>query len=156
MMWRGKRENTRLQANFDSFYKGGRVRLSGSVPHQPPDILHGRQTEQRLLSRRQVVDVARLGQQLGNVLGGLQSTQLHQRLAAVAEGLRQQRGRLRVTLGANHCRLLHLLGLLHEETGALRLLLGDLLQLDGGGKLSAKGQMGLQNRRRSWLSSLGR
>lgn len=153
MMWRGKRENTRLQANFDSFYKGSGKGKAFWFSCTPPDILHGRQTEQRLLSRRQVVDVARLGQQLGNVLGGLQSTQLHQRLAAVAEGLRQQRGRLRVTLGANDCRLLHLLGLLHEETGALCLLLGDLLQLDGSGKLSAKGQMGLREKEKLVNSS---
>jgi hypothetical protein len=54
---------------------------------------------------------------------------------------RESRNHLRVTLGADDVGQLLLLSLLDKEASTLSLLLGDLLVLDGAGKLGAKGQV---------------
>src|SRR5580692_11453647 len=61
--------------------------------------------------------------------------------ARLLDGLTDELGRPRLTLRAHNRRLLLLPRLVDDEGRALRLLLGNLLGLDGGGEFGGEGEM---------------
>lgn len=94
-----------------------------------------------VLAGRQVGDASRPGQLVGNILGRLDTSQLHETISGLRQTLGQHLSGLGVSLGRDDGGDLLLLRLLHEEARLLRLLLGHLLQLDGLRELLAERQM---------------
>jgi len=94
-----------------------------------------------LATSRKIVDVGVAGQHLRNILLRLDTSDLNQTVTTLGHSLADRLSCLGFTLGTDDAGLTLLLGLLDDESCPLRLLLSDLLLLDGLGELSAKGHM---------------
>jgi hypothetical protein len=106
--------------------------------------LLARQLEEGALARRQVHNIPRSCQLIGNIFSSLDSSQFNQTLSGCTESLSQKYGSLGVTFGRNNSRLLLLFSFFDKEASALGILLSHLLQLDGLGEFFAEGQMCLK------------
>ena len=98
---------------------------------------------QDVVAVRQVGDVAGGAERLGDILRRLDAAHGEQTVTGLVERAGDQRSSLGLTLGAHNRRLTFLLGLLHNELGTLRILLRDLLLLNGLSELLAKREVGL-------------
>mmetsp|Transcript_65826 Transcript_65826/g.170143 ORF Transcript_65826/g.170143 Transcript_65826/m.170143 type:complete len:363 (+) Transcript_65826:38-1126(+) len=125
--------------------------LSGSCVAMPRGLLSllpcraartAADVEEHLLSVRQVHDVGRLRERLRDVLGGVDAPHLDEATAVLLQGFRDHLGGLGLALGPDDGRLSLLLGLGDDELLLLRLLLRDLLFLDGPGEFLAVSQVG--------------
>jgi len=90
----------------------------------------GRDVEQDVSPTWNVLHVAPLGERGGDVLARLDPAELDQALAGLVERARDDGRRLGLALGPHDGRLALLLGPLHDELGALGLLLRNLLLLN--------------------------
>lgn len=93
------------------------------------------------LSAWKVSDVRVRGHSRGDLLAGLDTTDLNQSAASLGNSLADNIGTLGFTLSANNVGLALLLGTLDDETGPLGILLGDLLLLDGPRELLSEGHV---------------
>ena len=108
-------------------------------PRLPPDI---QQQVRPLPPARQVGDVGIARERLCDLPARLDLADLDEAVAALGDGARDGVGALGLALGADDVGLALLLGALDDEAGALGVLLGDLLLLDGLGELLAEGHVG--------------
>lgn len=93
------------------------------------------------LSTRQISDVGVRGKSGGDLLAGLDTTDLNQSAASLGDGLADNIGTFGFTLSADDVGLALLLGTLDDESGPLGILLGDLLLLDGPCELLSEGHV---------------
>lgn len=90
----------------------------------------------------EIGDVGVRGEGLGDLAGGLDLADLDEAVTVAGDGAGDGLGGLGLALGADDVGLALLLGLLDDEAGALGVLLGDLLLLDGTRELFAEGHVG--------------
>lgn len=91
---------------------------------------------------RQVSDIRVGSEGLGDVARRLDLADLNEAVARLGDSAADGLGALGLALSADDVGLALLLGALDDETGALGVLLGDLLLLDGLGELLAEGHVG--------------
>ena len=118
--------NTRL-VTLCSLYSAHTLRPSDVQEHLAP-----------ALAAWQVGDVGVARERLSDVPAGLNLSDLDEAITGLADGLADGVCALCLTLGADNVGLALLLGLLDDEAGALGVLLGNLLLLDGLGELLAE------------------
>ena len=114
-------------------YTAPSLELARAHVHRARSVLRVDVQQQPVAVARagQVGDVARLGQRVGDVARGFNSTDLDDTVARRLQRLADDRRRLTLALGPDDGRLPLLLGALDDEFGPLGLLLRDLLRLDG-------------------------
>lgn len=128
-----------------------RVYIQGGVPGQGPETQSATDVQEEGLAGaavvagtalRQVGDVWRPAQGLGNLLGGLESSDEQQAVTGLGQGLGDVVGGLGLTLGPDDGSLSLLVGLVDKVLGPLRVLLRHLFSLDSLGELLAKRHVG--------------
>ena len=90
----------------------------------------------------QICDVGVGCERRRDLLAGIDTTDLNQTTACLSNRLADDIGTLGFTLSADDIGLTLLLGSLDDEPGPLRVLLGDLLLLDGTRELLSEGHVG--------------
>ena len=123
----------RPKKDFHASGSGGRLkkkRKSG-----PADV--EQELAAALAAGGEVGDVGVGGEGLGDFAGGLDLTDLDEAVAGLGDGATNSISTFGLALGADDVGLALLLGALDDEAGALGVLLGDLLLLDGLGELLA-------------------
>jgi hypothetical protein len=127
-----------LEPSFCFLYRSNQ----GLAPQTKQETASSTLTILLLSAAGQVGYIGIAGKDLGNVLLGLNATDLNQTIATLGYCLRNGICCLCFSLGADDICLPLLLCFFDYESSALGLLLGNLLLLDGLGEFSAKSHVG--------------